>query len=142
KLRAARYVEDPERLAEVPVRLRDRIELPRLVLAQALVVVLVLALRAAGGDLVRYPEKLLVALRLEGGELRLIGLDSLPHLPHARLHFLAWRPAAAGLVAFGIERLDLSAKIACLSIELQDPVEGRVEAPCSEHVAHLLGVFT
>src|SRR5947207_6093388 len=128
ELRSPRDVEDPERLAQLPVRPGNEIELLRLVLPDHGVVVLVLAAGDAGVDLVRYPEELLVPLGFQFGELRLQRLDPLPHLAHAGLHFVARRPAAARLVPLGVERLHVGSQLAGFSVGLEDPVERRVEA--------------
>src|SRR5258706_5076915 len=123
--------------------MRPRHDLERLglVLPDDLVVVLVLAARSTRVDLVRYPEKLLVTFGLERGELGLQRFDLLPHLAHEGLHLVARRPAAARLVALGVEGLHLGPEVARFSVELEDPVQRRVEAARDEHVAHLLGVL-
>ena len=108
ELRAARDVEDAERLADLPVRARLDRELLRRVLADHRVVVLVLALRHARIDHVRDPQELLVALGLKRVQVPGDRLDALPQLPHARLYLVARRTATAGPVALGIEVLQLT----------------------------------
>src|SRR5207247_3998516 len=122
ELRAARGVEDAERLADLPVRARLDRELLRRVLADHRVVVLVLALRHARIDHVRDPEELLVALGLQRVQLRGDRLDALPQLPHARLYLVARRTATAGLVAVCALLLQLMAALAPLLPELAYPI--------------------
>src|SRR5439155_19547687 len=106
----ARDVEDAERLAELPVRLRREGELLRLVLTDDDVIVLVLPLRYPRVDDVRDPESFLVALGLERAELGVDLLDLLPHLAHPRLHRVGPRAALARLVPPGAQRLLLRAQ--------------------------------
>src|SRR5438132_1612930 len=127
ELHAARDVEDAKRLAHLPVRLRREAEIAFAVLAHDAVVVFILARRNTGSDVIGDPQRQLVALGLKGAELRVDLLDLVAHLAHSRLHRVARRAALARLVSLGLEQLFLRAELAALRVELEDPIQWRVE---------------
>ena len=142
ELDAAFEVHDAERLAELPVRLRLKIELARLAPAAHLyVVVLVLALRHARMRHVRQLERELVELVLYLGGFVVERLDFLAE----RADFVLERGRVlAGLfldgdflgagVALLLQRLDAQQRLAALLVELLVSVERERVVARREHL--------
>src|SRR5207237_3441055 len=84
----------------------------------------------------------LVAFRLERVQVAGDRLDALPHLTHPRLHVFARLTATARLVALGVQLFQLASQIARFSIELEDPVQWRLEAARGQHLPHFVGILT
>ena len=102
---------------------------------------LVLSARHARIDDIGDPEEGRVAFGLQRPQLRVDRLDAVAELAHPRFHRVARRTAFARTVALGFQRLRFGQQLPDLRVELDDPVEGRLEAARLERRANFVRVL-